>query len=178
MLNEAPRLSIVIVSFNTRDLTVRCLHSLYADLSSVSWGWSAEILVVDNASTDGTLDILRSQFPQVHLIENKANRGFGAANNQAMEIARGRFFLLLNSDAFVAAETCRTLVEVLERRPEAGVVGPRLINADGSLQRSCFPFPTVSQVWLENTWGSRVLARLGLRAMLARPFPNHRRNRR
>jgi N-acetylglucosaminyl-diphospho-decaprenol L-rhamnosyltransferase len=156
-------LSIVIVSFNTRDITLKCLEALYEDLSAAQGALSADVWVVDNASSDGSAAAIRAQFPRVRLVENRTNRGFGAANNQAFRLAAGCRFLLLNSDALVRAGTCVTLVHCLGRHPASGVVGPRLLNADLSLQRSCFPFPTTAQAWLENVWVSRLLARLRLR---------------
>jgi GT2 family glycosyltransferase len=89
-------LSTIIITYNTREMTLECLRSLCTDTQ----GLAHEIFIVDNASTDGTLDAIRKEFPQVRLIPNTQNTGFGAANNQAMKIATGKYFLLLNSDAF------------------------------------------------------------------------------
>ncbi len=137
--------SVIIVSFNTCDVTCRCLECLRGDLQ----GLEAEVIVVDNASTDGSVEAIRKAFPDVRVIASERNLGFGAANNLAMRQARGRYFLLLNSDAFVRPGTIRTLMEELEDGPEVGVVGPKLLNEDGSTQRSCFRYPTPGRAWLE-----------------------------
>lgn len=131
--------SIIIVSWNTRDLLRRCLH----DALAASAGLAVEILVVDNGSTDGSQDMVRDQFPLVQLITNEANIGFVRANNQAIEQARGEYVLLLNSDAFLAPDALHHLHAFMHQHPQAGAVGPRLSYADGSLQRSCTAFPTL-----------------------------------
>jgi GT2 family glycosyltransferase len=143
---ENPILSVIIVSFNTRQITLDCLKALYADLGALR----AEVLVVDNASADGSADAIRAAFPEVVLIANDRNAGFGAANNLALRRAAGRFLLLLNSDAFVRPGALRAMIAYLEAHPEAGVVGPRLLNGDGSLQRSCFRLPSPLRAWLDN----------------------------
>ena len=146
-------LSVIIVSYNTRAMTLDCLQTLYAGLGSLS----AEVFVVDNASTDGSPAAIRAAYPQVRLIENTDNTGFGRANNQAMAEAHGEFFLLLNSDAFPKLEAIPALVAYLQNNPKAAAVGPRLLNADGTLQLSCFRFPSPLGVWLENLWISALL---------------------
>ena len=144
----ALELSAVVVSYNTREMTLDCLRTLDAELR----GLAAEIIVVDNASHDGSVAAIRAEFPQVRVIASEANLGFGAANNRAMQEARGRLFLLLNSDAFPRPGAIRGLVQYLEEHPDTGAVGPRLLNADGTLQPSCFRFPTPRQSWVENLW--------------------------
>lgn len=143
-----PVVSAIVVSYNTRDITLRCLASLTEDLR----GFPAEVFVVDNASADGSPDEIARQFPQVRLLANAANEGFGAANNRAMALARGEFILLINSDAFPSPGAVPAMIDCLRRRPDTGVVGPRLVNADGSLQRSCFRFPSPVRCWMENLW--------------------------
>ena len=145
-LPPTPLLSAVVVSYKTRELTLECLRVLTAELRSLQ----AEILVVDNASADGSADAVRTAFPEVRLLENAHNAGFGAANNLALRKARGRYLLLLNTDAFPRPEAVRRLVDVLVQNPAAGVVGPRLLHADGSLQQSCFRFPSPAHAWCEN----------------------------
>ncbi len=144
-----PLVSVVIVSFNTRDTTLRCLRTLETDVRA--WGESVETFVVDNASHDGSAAAIRAEFPKVHLIESAINEGFGPANNRAFDRAAGQFLFLLNSDAFVHAGALATLVAFL-RAPENagyGAVGPRLLNEDGSLQASCWKFPSPARAWLE-----------------------------
>lgn len=140
-------LSVVVVSYNTRDMTLRCLRTLSRELE----GFSAEIFVVDNASCDGSVEAIKSEFPEVKLLVNEGNRGFGAANNQALRLARGEFFLLLNSDAFPHPQAIERLLDCGSSHPRAAVVGPRLLNGDGSLQLSCYRFPSpLKSIW-ENT---------------------------
>jgi hypothetical protein len=145
---DRPLVSVVIVSFNTRQMTLNCLRSLQSDLRSSST--IAEIWVVDNASTDQSVLAIREKFPSVKVIEQDRNLGFGAANNAALCRANGEFLLLLNSDAFVKPGAVSALVRYLQEHPAAGAVGPRLLNADGSLQRSCHTFPSPARSWLEN----------------------------
>ncbi|HWE07699.1 MAG TPA: glycosyltransferase family 2 protein, partial [Rhizomicrobium sp.] len=127
--------SAIVVSYNTKSLTLECLRALDDDLT----GTPAEVWVVDNASADGSAAAIRAAFPQVRLVTNPRNAGFGAANNLAMAQARGEFLLLLNSDAFVKPGAVRALIDYLRSHPRVGAVGPRLLNGDGSLQRSCWP---------------------------------------
>jgi N-acetylglucosaminyl-diphospho-decaprenol L-rhamnosyltransferase len=138
-------LSVVIVSWNVRDVLQTCLESLRPEWER-TW---AEVIVVDNASTDGTPDLVRDHYPAVRLIANAANRGFGAANNQGMTAAGGRYLLLLNPDTVVLPGALEALVAFIEAHPRVGLVAPRLLNPDGSLQRNAFHFPGLVQVALD-----------------------------
>jgi GT2 family glycosyltransferase len=149
--------SVVIVNFNTKDLLERCLIALQEQE-----GVELQTIVVDNASTDGSRPMLREQFPDVELLELPENVGFARANNLAFERCRGQYVLLLNSDAFLHRGALRELVAAAERHPSAGAVGPRLINPDGSLQRSAWPFPQARRILLEALALHRPLRRLGL----------------
>lgn len=142
----APLLSVIIVSYRTREMTLRCLRTLFEKTRDVAF----DVWVVDNASRDGSCEAIRREFPEVHLIESQRNAGFGAANNCAMKEAQGDWFLLLNSDAFVQDGAVQTLIEYSKLHPRVGVVGPRLLHDDGTLQQSCFGFPDPLYVWLEN----------------------------
>src|ERR1700726_1663841 len=117
-------LSIIIVSWNTRELLRACLSSVFEDAGDLK----LEVLVVDNASTDQSVAMVREHFPQVLVIENKSNVGFAAANNQAFAKASADFELLLNSDTIVIGDALRTLIEFMRAHPEAGAVGPRLLH--------------------------------------------------
>jgi len=149
--------SVIIVSYNTRQMTLDCLHALEAGLA----GLNAEVWVVDNASADGSVEAIRAAFPEVHVIDNPVNAGFGAANNLALKQAKGEFLLLLNTDAFAAPGAVAALVDYLKTHPKAGIAGPRLLNVGGSLQRSCYRYPSPGRAWLENLGLSGLVARHG-----------------
>lgn len=150
---KAPLISVIIVSYNTRGITLKCLGALPGETR-----FSLEVIVVDNASTDGTAEAIAVNFPNVRLLRNQQNTGFSAANNQGMRVAQGGYFLLLNSDAFVQPGAIGKLLYFLEKNPRAGAVGPQLLNADGTLQRSCHRFPTPARAWIENLWISTLLS--------------------
>jgi hypothetical protein len=156
-------LSIIIVNWNTRDLLSDCLGSVEATVS----GLSHEIIVVDNASTDGSVEMLRERFPRVRAIENPENRGFGAANNQAMRIMAGRYALLLNSDTRLTENAVQKLFSFLESRPDAAMACGQLLNADGSRQNSVAAFPGLLML-LTNT--------SLLEYLFPRSFPGKRRD--
>lgn len=134
-------LSIIIVSYNTKELLKKCLRSLEKV--------KAEIIVVDNNSEDGSSDLIKKDFPEVKVISNKENFGFAKANNQALRQAQGEFILLLNSDTVVKPKALEELVEFAKQHPEAGVIGARLLNPDGSVQPSVFHLPTIKGAVLE-----------------------------
>lgn len=153
-------LSIVIVNWNTRDLLAQCLESIIssqisvarhkaADLTADDWLLTTEVFVVDNASTDGTAQMVRERFPWVRLIENRKNVGFACANNQAIRQSTGRYVLLLNPDTELQPGALETQVRFMEEHPQAGAAGARLLNADGTLQISCQPRPTLfREAWM------------------------------
>jgi hypothetical protein len=134
-----PELSVVVVSWNTREALARCLDSVLADPD----GAAAEIWVVDNASTDGSAAMVGRRFPSVRLVANDWNRGFAAACNQAVARAAGPVVVLLNSDAVLEPGALRGLLAVLRERPDVGVVGGRLLDRDGRPRRSYGRIPTV-----------------------------------
>jgi len=155
-------LSIVIVSWNVRDLLRRCLHSILDTQHSVR----VEVIVVDNASTDSSSDMVPAEFPAVHVITNQENRGFPVANNQGLAVAQGRHVLLLNPDTEVmdAEVGLATMVAFADAHPNVGMVGPQLLNPDGSVQSSRRRFPTLATAAFESTWlepyaSRRLLAR-------------------
>ena len=138
--------SVVIVSYESRELLARCLAALAADAGRIA---TVETIVVDQASRDGTAAWLAAEHPDVRLVALSENVGFGAGNNRAAAIAAGRWLLLLNSDAFVRRGAIDELVRFAEAHPAAGAVGPRLLWPDGRLQRSCRRFPTVFRLATE-----------------------------
>ncbi len=126
---EPCAVAVIIVSYNTRPITLECLSHLEPALAELQ----AQTIVVDNDSHDGSAEAIAQRFPRVQLIASDRNLGFGAANNLAMERAAGRYLLLLNSDAFVAPGAIDVLIQYLDEHPRVGVVGPRLLNRDGTL---------------------------------------------
>lgn len=138
------KLSIIIVSWNTCALLADCLHSVQEEIP-LKMREAIETIVVDNASTDESVPMVRAQFPWVQLIENRQNRGFAGANNQAIQRSCGQYLLLLNPDTKVMPGAIGDLLQFMETHPEAGAVGPRLLNADGTLQPSCYPTPTLAR---------------------------------
>lgn len=132
-------LSIVIVNWNTRDLLCDCLTCL-----ANATGVSCETIVVDNGSTDGSLEMLKARFPEVRVISNTTNIGFAAANNCGLAQASARYCLLLNSDTRVAPDAPAQMVLFMDNHSDAGACGPQLLNADGTLQPSGRLFPTLA----------------------------------
>ncbi len=143
-------LTIIIVSWNVRDLLRRCLRSIQ-DSALATGNLQVEIIVVDNASSDGSPEMVVAEFPDVHLVVNAENRGFTAANNQGLALSRGRFLLLLNPDTEVVGDALSAMVRYMETHPEVGAVGPQLRYPDGSLQSSRRRFPTFATALVEST---------------------------
>jgi len=138
---DSPRLmvSIIIVSWNARDYLMQCLASLFAGACR----HPMEVIVVDNASTDGSAESVARDYPGVQLIRNATNLGFARANNIGISAATGKYVCLINSDVKVLPDCINRLVEYQEEHPDVGMVGPRVIGGNGKLQRSCRGFPTV-----------------------------------
>ena len=131
MPDAAGDISVVVVTWNALPWLERCLESVAGH----------ETIVVDHGSSDGSLELVHSRFPGVRVIEQE-NRGMGSGNNAGMRVASGRYFFLLNPDAWVSGDAIEQLVAFADAHPDAAVVGPRLRNPDGSLQRSVRGFPT------------------------------------
>jgi GT2 family glycosyltransferase len=136
---EKVDLSIVIVNWNTRTLLLDCLRSLTSQLAP----FTSQIIVVDNASDDDSVEAVRREFPLVSIMENKENLGFAKANNVGLRECEGRYILLINSDVVLCEGCLTSLQQYMEQRPEIGVLGPRILNADFTLQESCKQFPTI-----------------------------------
>lgn len=135
-----PKVSIIIVNWNTKDYLEKCLTSIYETTKDTIF----EIIVVDNASSDGSTEIIRSKFSHVTLIENKENSGFGAANNQGIKISKGKYILILNPDTIILPECLDRLVNFLDQHSDVGAIGPKILNPDGTVQLTCarnFPTP-------------------------------------
>ena len=138
-----PDVSVIIVNYNVRDF----LHQSLLSLQKALKGIRSEIFVVDNASDDGSAEMVRRRFPRIRLIANAANLGFAKANNIALKEARGKFLLLINPDTIVQEDTIRVMREFLQNHPEAGLAGCKILNPDGSFQLACrrgFPTPWVA----------------------------------
>ncbi len=139
--------SVVIVTHNSAQLLGACLRSVFAECA----GLGAEIFVVDNASSDGTGEFVRANFPAVELMETHCNLGFSAGNNLALRKCRGRYAVLLNPDTVLHAGALRALIEAVESEPGTGAAGPKLLLADGTVQPECArPLPRISNLfpWL------------------------------
>ena len=143
-----PLLSIIIVSWNVRDLLRDCLRSLIVDQGDLAM----EIIVVDGASADGSAAMVADEFPSVHLIASDENLGFPKGNNVGMGVANGRFLLLLNPDTIVKRGALATMLAYLQSHPAIGLVGAQLLNGDGSVQSSRRRFPTMATAFFESTW--------------------------
>ncbi|MFZ4619006.1 MAG: glycosyltransferase [Bacteroidota bacterium] len=133
-------ISVVIVNYNVREFLNNALISLFKSLE----GYSSEVFVVDNASDDGSVELVQKNFPQVHLIANTGNVGFAKANNQALARSTGKYLLLLNPDTLIQEDTFDKLIKFFESHSEAGMAGCKILNPDGSLQLPCrrsFPTP-------------------------------------
>jgi N-acetylglucosaminyl-diphospho-decaprenol L-rhamnosyltransferase len=168
-----PTLSICIVSYRVRDLLAACLRSIEENGFARSW----EVICVDNASGDGTVETVKPLFPAVRWLENRENIGFAPAVNQAAAEATGEYLLLLNPDGALITGALDRLVSFLEAHPDVGVVGPRLLLPDGTPYVSATKFPTAATILLYETRlnrlmpGSRILRPYGRQLAGTEPFP-------
>lgn len=147
-MSDALDISIIIVSWNTREITKNCLQSIREQTSGISY----EVIVIDNNSADGSQEMIAREFPEAVLIANSENKGFATANNQGLAIARGRYFLLLNSDTIVLDGAVQRSLAFAEQKPDVGIIGCRVLNSDGSLQPSCFMYPSLVNLLLAATY--------------------------
>ena len=134
-----PLLSIIIVTWNAKRYALECLESLHPPGSILT----AEVIVVDNGSSDGTPEAIRSQFPKVELIENESNFGFARANNIGLAVSRGKYVCLVNSDVVIPPGCFEKIVEFMERNPDIGVLGPKMRSPGGGIGASVMRLPTV-----------------------------------
>jgi GT2 family glycosyltransferase len=142
--------AVAIVNYNTREPLRSCLASVQSEAPS-------EVVVVDNASSDDSIEMVEADFPWVMLLANKINCGYGAAANQAIACCTAKYVLLLNSDTLLRHGAIQNLASYLDSHPRAAIVGPRLINPNGTLQASCYPFPTLLNTLLVNTSLGRLM---------------------
>ncbi len=154
-------LSIIIINWNTRSLLSNCLQSIQDTVTDLA----IEVIVVDNASEDGSINMVQQSFPHVKTIANPENVGFVHANNQALQLCKGHYVLLLNSDTKVLPNALDEAVRFMDEHPNAGITGVRLLNPDGSFQASYTPFPTLWREFL-------ILSGLG-RWLIRSAFPSY-----
>jgi GT2 family glycosyltransferase len=131
--------SVIIVSWNTRDILRDCLKAMYAQTKGID----LEVIVVDNASNDGSAETVGTQFPQVKLIRNSENLGFAKASNIGIEACSGKYVALVNSDIVVLGDCIKKMIEFIDQHPDIGMAGPQILNPDHSLQPRCRHFPTI-----------------------------------
>lgn len=159
-----PDLSVIVVTYKHRDLLAACLESVYATAD----GLALEVVVVDNASGDGTETLVPARFPEARLLVNSENVGFARATNQGMAQASGEYVLWLNPDTVVQPGALGELIDFLREHPDAGAVGPKMVGPDGALQYSCRAFPSLAtgfftryslmrRLWPENPLSRRYL---------------------
>ena len=156
-------LSIIIVNYNTKEILKNCLNSVFEKIKDINF----EVWVVDNASTDSSLEMVTKEFPEVKIISNNENLGFAKANNKAIKEARGKYILLLNPDTILLDENFKKLIDFMEKYSDVGACGPLILNKDGSIQRQCkrgFPtfwnaFGYYSGLWKlfsQNQWWRKI----------------------
>lgn len=154
---SAPTVSIIIASYNARDVLAACLESIYDHRPRVPF----EVIVVDDASVDDTSHMVHERFPQVHALRNDQNVHYGKSVNRALGVARGRFVYLLNNDIIMLPGAVDDMVDFLERHPEVGAVGSKLLNEDGTVQWSVKSLPNPAS------------ALFGARSLITRLFPRN-----
>lgn len=164
----APDLSVIIVSWNVRELLRACLQSLTGAQDNLV----IEVIVVDAGSSDGSAAMVTADFPWVRLLAQSDNVGFPRGNNLGIAQANGRYILLLNPDTEVEAEALSLMVAYLEQHSNVGVVGPQLLNTDGSVQSSRRRFPTLATAFFESTWLQAVAPAAVLRHYYALDLPD------
>lgn len=154
-------ISVIIVNWNTKDLLLNCLNSVFETVEGISF----EIWLVDNGSIDGSVEAVIRAYPDVNVIKNKENLGFAAANNRAFKKMKGRYALLLNTDATLTEGAVRELYSFMETNQEAGLACGQLLNQDGSRQNSIANFPSLLSLISNETF---------LRIMFPNKFPSKR----
>jgi N-acetylglucosaminyl-diphospho-decaprenol L-rhamnosyltransferase len=161
-----PDLSIIVLSWNVRELLRECLASLPQNDERV------EIIVVDAASADGSADMVQAEFPAVRLLSQAENLGYTRGNNVGLCAARGRYLLILNPDTTVAGEALADMVAYMEAHPHVGALGPQLTDPDGTVQSTRRRFPTLATVFFESTWLQPLAPRSLLDRYYARDLPD------
>jgi len=137
-------ISIIIVSWNACEHLRKCLQSIFHSETNISF----EVFVIDNASQDDSVDMVRADFPNVHLIINGENRGFAAANNQGLALAQGHYILLLNPDTILLDDALERSISIAKKHPDVGVIGCQVLERMNNIQNTCFSFPTPWNLFL------------------------------
>ena len=150
--NSDIELSIVVISYNTLDMTRACLDSVFIQAGDLL----IKVIVVDNDSRDGSVEMIANEFPQAILIRNQQNKGFAVANNEGFEFVEGKYVLLLNSDTVVLGDVLQQSLKYLGAHPDTGAMGCRVLNSDGSMQRTCSGYPSLSRLLLKTIGLDRV----------------------
>lgn len=145
-------ISIIIINWNTRRLLDDCLASIFREIKDVPF----KVFVVDNASSDGSAEMVKEKYPDVRLIENKENRGFAAAVNLALREAQGEYILILNPDTVIKNGAINKALDILSKRPEVGILGPKTYNKDGTVQKTVRRDPTLAAVFFIATKLQRI----------------------
>jgi N-acetylglucosaminyl-diphospho-decaprenol L-rhamnosyltransferase len=147
------KVSVVVVSYNTANLLMESLSALHQSLVGITH----EVVVIDNASRDGSAELIAKEFPDSHLIINPVNVGFGRANNQALSVVQGRYVLLLNTDAIVSSDTLTKTVSYMDAHDDCGILGVKIVDRDGTIQPSARYFPTPWGLFAKRTGLDRIL---------------------
>ncbi|MFH1537054.1 MAG: glycosyltransferase family 2 protein [Patescibacteria group bacterium] len=164
------KFSFIILNYNTANLLRLCLKNLYSLNIPVDF----EVMVVDNASNDKSINTVKEKFPQVKLITNKENTGHAQGNNSGIKVARGEYLIILNTDIIIPSfSTIERIVKFMESHPRAAIVGPKLLNGDGTIQNSCFrPYNTLTPIYRRTPIGNIKFAKADLNRHLMTDF-NH-----
>jgi len=166
VLDSSSDVSICILNWNQKSLLKDCLASCRAELERSKLG--GQVIVVDNASTDGSPEMVSELFPEVNLICNKENASFSSANNQGIRLSTGRYILILNNDTVLLPGCLEIMVAFMDSHPRVGVAGPKLLNPDGSIQHGYYrTLPTLAELllglfWLDRFWPGRLLVERAL----------------
>lgn len=147
--------SVIVIAWNVRELLYNCLKSVYKETRGINY----EVIYVDNASDDGSVKMVKERFPAVRIIENEENKGFITANNQGIEISKGKYVLLLNSDTIILDNAIAKAVKFVDQHPEAAVIGCRVLNPDMTLQRTCSMYHSLLNMFLAATYLYKIFPR-------------------
>jgi len=151
------KLSVVIICWNDLKVILDCISSVFAETSAIDY----EVIVTDNASSDGSVAAIRERFPNVRIVENTENGGFGKGNNAGIRVTEGEYVLILNPDTIIRDRALEKLIAYADRHPEAGAFGCRVLNRDGSVQLSAHPLPTLWTLLMKSLglrWPGRLWA--------------------